>query len=557
MPTPEPKRDRKRISSKTATLNGSPSRTLLPRAPHATIGVKPIPQLQRLSFSTEKTRMTTLQTRHSPRKPERSILRQSSGNTVSVRNKSTRSDLRPKEKLDTVVAGTVPTEPPPRLKLRKTKIAIALSQNAPPSIFTSGRTESMSGELPSNQVSSTQPRFELDPSFLNNEDKVSDNGREFDETSKELPIHNHESIDLNLLETESVKGKLPAKKTTIHYVLNVPTDRRRSLSTNDYNGDELTSDEEQEETSRGNWRSRSLQDLTPTKPLSKNPVIRHPQINSTSSLSICLFGHDADESVRWDPAVIAAGPIIQQKPKESETKKSDEEQVRNRDRNISGNDEIQACAETIRAWRKNDRKKIAQLLKALKESDFTDDENEISRKVTEPQSRVYITEIQSLDPRVPEFKSHKSIKTETGMKFSTPHPLTEKPHFELSWLKENTRPTPIAVCHKNKAPKKRVVIDDDSNPWCREVDFSSQWYSRMQLEEFMKKYPLTGQKAPLAQRKVSGSQTVNLQPMAKGRHAAAIQQRLEFLLLQEKERKAAARLAAQPPYFGLAPSRKD
>lgn len=54
------------------------------------------------------------------------------------------------------------------------------------------------------------------------------------------------------------------------------------------------------------------------------------------------------------------------------------------------------------------------------------------------------------------------------------------------------------------------------------------------LQRFMEKYPMTGRRkvaAPLA--------------TAKGKHAAVVQQRIEFLLMQQKEKKALEALQAQ------------
>jgi hypothetical protein len=479
---------------------------------------------------------------------------------VSTKAKCAKPELSPRVKQDTTSTEQRPTKPPPRLKLRKTKIAIDLSQNSEPSIFASGYTDLVKRPPWKDQPPGTEPQ-PIPDSFIGEPLSQLTNGIVFDGTIRELPIRNRESIDPNVpydTIVESIPCGLPEEQTRVHYVLNIPADRRKSRSTNDYNSDELPSDEERGRIRRGHYKSRSLQDEIPVK-VPKNPVIRYPDISSAFSPPTRQPSHGVSKPVQWDPAVISAGPIIQLEAKEPRPELPAKELVQKVDQNLKANDkEIQDCMETIKAWKRNDRRKVAQLLKAVRELDSSDDEKECPGGVRAgPQNKVYITEIQSLDPRVPEFKSCRAY---SGTNFSSTYPLAEKLHTEPLTLKENMRllqPTPITLSHRSKVPKKRIVIDDDSNPWCREVDFSSQWYSRMQLDEFMKKYPLTGQKAPAAQRKVPASRKANPQPVAKGRHAAVIQQRLEFLLLKEKERKAAADLAARAQSISCVPLWSD
>jgi hypothetical protein len=146
-----------------------------------------------------------------------------------------------------------------------------------------------------------------------------------------------------------------------------------------------------------------------------------------------------------------------------------------------------------------------------------------------------------------------------------------------------------------KKPRKRAILDDPSAPG-RQVAAFETWYAERQLIEFMKKYPLTGKKAdakpPVAEKKAGpelsdkgpeekvGATAGNVVEMigvkagpdmagkdvaaralkevalkvgvkkrkemltrgpVAGRHAAMIQQRLEFLLWKEKEKKALER----------------
>jgi hypothetical protein len=161
---------------------------------------------------------------------------------VRIKENRAKPDLSLKTKLHTALTEERTEKPSPRLKLRKTKAAIALSQNASPSIFASCQTDSVLGLMRRNQASSAKSGLALYPPIHKNEGEI-----EFDGTTRELPIRNRGNINLNYpVESmfESVPRKLSAGQPQIRYVLSVPVDRRKSLSLEDYNDGEMVCNEE-------------------------------------------------------------------------------------------------------------------------------------------------------------------------------------------------------------------------------------------------------------------------------------------------------------------------
>jgi hypothetical protein len=189
-----------------------------------------------------------------------------------------------------------------------------------------------------------------------------------------------------------------------------------------------------------------------------------------------------------------------------------------------------------------------------------------------------------LDPRVPEFRSIKAsselispVKKEQKQEVAVTEVKVEAEddsdddeirqlfdaHLAADEAKDiklasptrtfltSDRTAPPAAPLSTAAPftkPKRVICDDHSLPG-REAKAHEQWYADKQLAEFMKKYPMTGQKAPSvkAQAKVERNPHEMVMAhgsLAAGRHAAMIQQRLEFLLWRAKEKKAEERMMA-------------
>jgi hypothetical protein len=104
---------------------------------------------------------------------------------------------------------------------------------------------------------------------------------------------------------------------------------------------------------------------------------------------------------------------------------------------------------------------------------------------------------------------------------------------------------PIQPAQSIQKPAKKWIVWDDPEVKGREVTSFENWYAKMQLEEFTRKYPMTGQKAVVLPKKkviLPGSKHDALHrrtdKWVEETEAARIQRTLEELLLKKKEAKA-------------------
>ena len=232
------------------------------------------------------------------------------------------------------------------------------------------------------------------------------------------------------------------------------------------------------------------------------------------------------KSVTWDPAItfVEPQPAIQR------------DLV---DRPTSGI-ELKDCIQTIVSLKKNDRHKLHRLLDALAKMDGDQTNVQAASAIKKG----------PLNPKAPEFWTTSCFRN---------HTISEKLNDENSWPKVDTLDTPDAMLQPvwtsapplvqtsstsstddfrpksfpmqpvNRRYVQNVRKSDLHQVGCgsgREAKSIDPTWANSILETFTARYPLTGHL-----KMASPSES-------KGRLAAAIQQRLEFLLLQEKERKA-------------------
>lgn len=267
----------------------------------------------------------------------------------------------------------------------------------------------------------------------------------------------------------------------------------------------------------------------------------------------------ARKRVRWDPAIVATGPIITEKPtkfdksiKAAEVKLkvlNVKETVRQGGANRL---EITEAVKAIKKWTKDDTAKLKRVLQALKDLGFDDEEANAQQLLSKSGKEVdvVLTKVKSLNPRVPEFESSAcSKKLASPGNQSQEHSVSKGYHL-IDPLKENVpMQQSLGISSSGPATARKRTICDDYREHGRTVAAFDHWYAEKQLLEFMKKYPMTGKKAPVIQKQASVRQ--NQHEMVKtgptsGRHAAMIQQRLEFLLWKAKEKEAMRKgLAAQ------------
>jgi hypothetical protein len=254
------------------------------------------------------------------------------------------------------------------------------------------------------------------------------------------------------------------------------------------------------------------------------------------------------KTVRWDPAIVVIGPPAQLTPEKPipviETQlvnKIDTTPI-----NSKGLDPGE-CLNSIKVWSKSDRETMENLLRALREldskSEAANPENEF--KTPSPKEQITITTVRSLDPRVPDFQPLQSPKEIAWLlKRPPPHRIAPEKEEEVI-LDENVPPQPrTGVASPRKNTGRKPTICDDHRAFGREVDSFEQWYADKQLMEFMKRYPMTGKKVS-PKKKLPARRRSDVMassgPTA-GRNAAVIQQRLEFLLWKNKEKKAIEKL---------------
>lgn len=284
-----------------------------------------------------------------------------------------------------------------------------------------------------------------------------------------------------------------------------------------------------------------------------------------------------------DPAIVAVGPAVDQ-PLPPQTPQT---------YHMNGSATIENLLTSFRGLRdldKPERKFLMAALRALSEDDTVGEPEEkqpaslvqLCLQLDDCKSAAFrAAQIKSsqkskLNPSVPEFRSTKS--KDNGERTSTSRQSQHLDPIEVE-LQENlnaqyeleaaikahaipTSPGMIQAAAVSK-PRKRIVVLDDAISHGREVSAFEDWFAKKQLQEFVKKYPLTGIKhiantpkpPPRRPRPMismlrsstcgdvngtlvtNGHSTKNTN-MRQKTQAAEVQLRLEALLLKKKEKKA-------------------
>lgn len=293
-----------------------------------------------------------------------------------------------------------------------------------------------------------------------------------------------------------------------------------------------------------------------------------------------------NKSVSWDPAITHIGPVVQ-RPGERKTAEALFEKLFMKDESkeavavgqeICGDVDVDTFVSTFKRWKKGDKDKLDSLLKALREID-TDTDTDTDSAHGDGEDMQDNTQNQKIaaafNPQVPDFKpftfqeneiciqkvrsqmpatlatsvtrpiAPATINIPLRVQANAPRPVPYK--FENIFLpyqcslRCNTRPNSGTEA---QPIKKRVIWDNPEDPGGREAVMQSQRWAGELLEQFTKKYPLTGQKASVVPKKrledlpkaKSTSNTLKVAKMVS--KAADIQQKLEVLLMQKKEAKA-------------------
>jgi hypothetical protein len=221
------------------------------------------------------------------------------------------------------------------------------------------------------------------------------------------------------------------------------------------------------------------------------------------------------KSVRWDPAIIPHSPestrFVGSKPA---IQKGHEIAL------IQGMG-LRDCLQTILSLKKNDRHKLCGFLDALAQIDG-DNPNVQAGSTTEGKGKG------PLNPKAPEFRTISPVRHHI-------HP--ENLNDQNAWFTLDTPGTSLPIQPVGRLFVQNMRMNDihqGDDGQGREAKSIDPTWANSILEKFTTKYPLTG--------KLKAATPSE----AKGRLAAAIQQRLEYLLLQEKEKKALRGRENQP-----------
>lgn len=311
--------------------------------------------------------------------------------------------------------------------------------------------------------------------------------------------------------------------------------------------------------------------------------ILFPDMESRPAVSMPQRGRN--KSVRWDPAITFIGPIIKPKNKKVTAEaKFDKLFDKGKEKAKDCEDaNIDLFVETFKQWKKGDKKKLEMLLKALREIEVdseTDSTNPEKAKQNQRDNSITQPRTTPLDPRVPEFSPSNLKENEVWIWKPRPYvpptpvpptPATPAPSPIISAsvnilslpLQERIPQTilgdPAIAVIQDQSPlrtdilsnlgtstqsiKKRVIWDNPDADG-REAVMLSQRFAAEYLEGFMKKYPLTGQKAAVMPKKrledlpIAKDVGNTLKITKMQTNAAEIQQKLEVLLLKKKEAKA-------------------
>ncbi|KAI9742708.1 MAG: hypothetical protein M1818_003849 [Claussenomyces sp. TS43310] len=152
--------------------------------------------------------------------------------------------------------------------------------------------------------------------------------------------------------------------------------------------------------------------------------------------------------------------------------------------------------------------------------------------------------VKRLDPQAPDFRSARG--THAPAPLCAPDAAVTAVSSQVSGGKAGLEDQPPAATGR---ARQRVIYDDPAVPG-REVDAFELWYAELQLEEFTKRYPLTGSQGQLRRRKWSSSSSSSSFISAPARsslsqvfpgHPALIQEEIERSLLWVREREVSGR----------------
>jgi len=303
------------------------------------------------------------------------------------------------------------------------------------------------------------------------------------------------------------------------------------------------------------------------------PAPCEPRGNLESAIRSALAspGHlraDTVKSVKWDPAVVSYGPITSAKPPGTERIVESLQAITESVSIITKQaDELEDYVNTVVQWKKPERQKLQRLLDALEEIDThanpvpKPDSDNASSKSKATSNNAHS---KSLNPCAPVFRDiitmrsqissqkpdvhrglttltiprrrpriahdpHRGLQSPTWIRTSIPLPVRKPLTQQFSSNPPATFSRPNASNPQPQAnPQCPIVwpaipIENEHGRVAQTIE--PAWAEAI-LEKFISKYPMTG--------KVKSASPAT----AQGRHAAAIQQRLEYLLMQEKEKKA-------------------
>lgn len=320
--------------------------------------------------------------------------------------------------------------------------------------------------------------------------------------------------------------------------------------------------------------NHSVPDVVPS------PVNHNPSTSSPRRMQ--------NKSVSWDPAITLIGPVINPANKrptaETMLKRLFVEDggkgVAETQETTSDKDVDPFISTTFKRWKKGDRNKLYSLLKVLRDIEADIDTASANGEAVDEDMQNNATEQNTstgFDPRVPDFKPLVSKENEIWVqkarsrKPATLSVLAAGPiapatiNIPYRTALRGRPPWPVSSKFKNtgvqyqhslganslanpggdlQPVKKRLIWDNPEDPGGREAIMQSKRWAGELLEQFTKKYPLTGQKATVVPKKrledlpISRQNSNTLKVAKMVSNAADIQQKLELLLMQKKQAKA-------------------
>ena len=298
-------------------------------------------------------------------------------------------------------------------------------------------------------------------------------------------------------------------------------------------------------------------------------------LESTNQSAISSAGktrNDTVKSVKWDPSIVVFGPASSKTlPGTEKIVKSLQAITESVSMITKQADELEDYVNTVVGWSKPERQKIQKLLDALRELD-----SEVGKPVSEnasskPKATSTNASSKPLNPCAPVFRDFTTVRSQVSKQKSCllqelstltiprrrPRTPLDDPHCDLqSPIRTRTSiPHPIrtpvtqqfsmnplgsfipnaAKLQLHAEPTGQVGLpaipsEDEHGRVAQAID--PDWANSI-LEKFIAKYPLTG--------KLKAGPRATPQ----GRHAAMLQQSIEFLLMKEKEKKAFAEMSVK------------